>query len=61
MALYWGYRGIMEKKMETAIVYWVYIGIMGKKLETTIMGLIIWGLGFWLQSQQQPCSGGFRL
>ena len=23
------YIGIMEKKMETAIVYWGYIGIMG--------------------------------
>ena len=25
--VYWGYIGIMEKKMETTIVYWGYIGI----------------------------------
>ena len=25
MGLYWGYMGIMEKKMETAMVYWGYI------------------------------------
>ena len=35
--LYWGYIGIMEKKMETTIVYWGYIGIMEKKMETTIL------------------------
>ena len=34
--LYWGYIGIMEKKMETTLVYWEYIGIMEKKMETTI-------------------------
>ena len=34
--LCWGYRGIMEKKMETIIVYWGYIiGIMEKKMEAT--------------------------
>ena len=37
--IYWGYTGIMEKKMETTIVrsgiYWGYIGIMEKKMETT--------------------------
>ena len=33
---YWGYIGIMEKKMETTIEYWGYIGIMEKKMETTI-------------------------
>ena len=27
--LYWDYIGIMEKKMETAIVYLGYIGIIG--------------------------------
>ena len=38
--VYWGYIGVMEKKMETPIVYWVHIiGIMEKKMETTIMGL----------------------
>ena len=26
--VYWGYIGILEKKMETIIVYWGYIGIM---------------------------------
>ena len=35
--VYWGYMGIMEKKMETTIVYWGYIGIMEKKMETTIV------------------------
>ena len=25
---YWGYNGIMEKKMEPTIVYWGYNGIM---------------------------------
>ena len=25
---YLGYIGIIEKKMETAIVYWVYVGIV---------------------------------
>ena len=46
--VYWGYVGIMEKKMETTtIVYWGYIGIMGyigvihgimeKKVETTVV------------------------
>ena len=34
--VYWGYIGIMEKKMETTIVYWVYIGIMEKKMESTM-------------------------
>ena len=34
--VYWGYIGIMEKKMETTIVYWGYIGIMEKNMETTI-------------------------
>ena len=28
--LYWGYIGIMEKKMETTIIYWGYTGIMEK-------------------------------
>ena len=28
LGLYWGYVGIMEKQMETALVYWVYVGIM---------------------------------
>ena len=36
---YWGYMGIMEKKMETTIVYWGYMGIMEKKMETTIVYL----------------------
>ena len=34
---YWGYIGIMEKKMETTKSYWGYIGIMEKKVETTIV------------------------
>ena len=29
--VYWGYIGIMEKKMETTIVYWGYIGIIPPK------------------------------
>ena len=35
--IFWGYIGIMEKKMETTIVYWGYIRIMEHKLETTIV------------------------
>ena len=35
--IYWGYIGIMEKKMETTIMYWGYIGIMEKRMETTIV------------------------
>ena len=27
LGLYWGYIGIMEKKMETTVVYWAYIGV----------------------------------
>ena len=38
--IYWGYIGIMEKRMETTIVYWGYIGIMEKRMETTI---VYWG------------------
>ena len=34
--VYWGYLGIMEKRMETTIVYWGYLGIMEKRMETTI-------------------------
>ena len=33
---YWGYIGIMEKKMETTIEYWGYRGLMENKMETTI-------------------------
>ena len=28
--VYWGYIGILEKKMETTIVYWGHIRIMKK-------------------------------
>ena len=35
--LYWGYKGMMEKRMETTIVYWGYIGTMEKRMETTIV------------------------
>ena len=35
--VYWGYIGIMEKKMETTMAYWGYDGIMEKKMETTIV------------------------
>ena len=49
--LYWGYIGIMEKKMETTGIIginvgvklglcWDYIGITEKKMETTIIGYI---------------------
>ena len=50
--VYWGYIGMMEKKMETTImdlyrdcmvyilgIYRGYTGIMEKKMEITIMGL----------------------
>ena len=39
--VYWGYTGIMEKKMETTTVYWGHIGIMEKKIETAI---VYWGI-----------------
>ena len=42
--VYWGYVGIMEKKMETTIVYWGYVGIMEKKMETIEITGIISGL-----------------
>ena len=29
--MYWGYIGIMEKKMEATIMYWGYIGNNGKE------------------------------
>ena len=35
--VYWGYIGIMEKKMETTIACWGYIGIMEKKMETHVV------------------------
>ena len=38
--IYWGYMGIMEKKMEPTIVYWGFIGMVEKKMETTI---VYWG------------------
>ena len=28
LGLYWGYNGVMEKKMEATMVYWGYNGIM---------------------------------
>ena len=31
-AVYWGYIGIMEKKMESIIVFWGNVGIMEKKI-----------------------------
>ena len=37
--IYWGYIGIMEKKMETTIVYWGHIGIMEKTIEIRFEGL----------------------
>ena len=39
--VYWGYVGIVEKKMETLIVHWGCIRIMEKKMETTIMVVTI--------------------
>ena len=50
--IYWGYRGRLEKQMETTVIgytgcdigciyiYWGYVGIMEKKMESTIMGSI---------------------
>ena len=29
--VYWGYIGIMEKKMESTIVYWGYMGLWKRK------------------------------
>ena len=46
--VYWGYLGMMEKKVETTILYWGYVGIMEKKMKTTgvgsVLGFRIWGL-----------------
>ena len=57
-SVYWGYIGIMEKKMEATIVYWGYIGIMEKKMETTIVYWILErrGLGLCVASSSE--SGG---
>ena len=38
---YWGYIGIMEKKMETTIVYCGYKGIVGKKMKTTVVVVLV--------------------
>ena len=46
IGLYWGYIGIMDKKMETTILGYIlglyrgYIGILDKKMEATI---VCWG------------------
>ena len=34
--VYWGYIGMMVKKMEATIVYCGYIGIMEDEMETTV-------------------------
>ena len=41
--VYWGYTGIMQKKMETTIVYWGYIGIIENKMETILSCRVIYG------------------
>ena len=40
--LYWGYIGIMEKKMETTIVYWDYIGLYNIWV-LNIVGILVQG------------------
>ena len=35
--VYWGYVGIMEKRMETTTVCWGYIGIVAQKTDETIL------------------------
>ena len=44
--IYWGYIGVMEKKMETTIIYWGYIGVMEKKTETVMFARLeeVWGI-----------------
>ena len=37
LGFYWGYIGIMEKKMEATVVYWGYLGIMEKKMEAAVI------------------------
>ena len=44
--VYWGYLGIMEKKMETTIVYWGYLGIMEKKMEASTVSMSMLQSGF---------------
>ena len=44
--VYWGYLGIMEKKMETTVVYWGYvcIGLMKSRDDRTLLrdqGLVV--------------------
>ena len=40
MPTYVNEKGIMEKKMQTAIVYWGFIGMMEKKMEASmVLGL----------------------
>ena len=56
--VYWGYIGIMEKKMETTVVYWGCIGIMAKKMETTI---IYWGyFGIMENGMQTNYNGSYN-
>ena len=40
--VYWGYIGIMEKKMETDIVCWYYLG---EESSETTQGLFVCGDG----------------
>ena len=54
--VYWGYIGIMEKRMETTIVYWGYSGIMEKRMETTIVYCGYIGI---MEKKMEP-SLGFR-
>ena len=44
LGLYWGYIGILEKKMETTIVYWyIYtyiLGLLQAKLWAEVVGAL---------------------
>ena len=65
--VYWGYLGIMEKKMEATTASWGYLGMMEKKMEATV---IVWvselrvlkayGLGFSVSGFSSQ-SLGFRV
>ena len=36
--VYWGYLGIMEKKMDTTVVYWCYIGLEANEIAISKCG-----------------------
>ena len=56
LGLYWGYIGIMVKKMETTIVYWGYMSSSETKAERTSSRLIRLSSYFRLRGNEQHVS-----